>query len=278
MRIRHIALYSVITLLLGCGESDYEQQLQANEKKIQAIARQDWKSGIPIDSIANAKIYCSQNPGIQDCNIIDNQFFEISSALTSCLSDQRTTLCKKTIRILSQSKILPLLPKTNAVELPINPFYWKLPNAMLDSLSHQENYRTEVTLLWWRKWKNFMIVIGALFLTITAIWAWLSHDTKSKAALATLAAEKRAKQIAKERIRRQVLEAARIEAEQQERLELEAAEAEQERIQAELFEKQQAALAAAKLIAEQNEAALILEIAFKIETPKRRKNNVSSSQ
>ncbi len=149
---------------------------------------------------------------------------------------------------------------------------------MLDSLSHQENYRTEVTLLWWRKWKNFMIVIGALFLTITAIWAWLSHDTKSKAALATLAAEKRAKQIAKERIRRQVLEAARIEAEQQERLELEAAEAEQERIQAELFEKQQAALAAAKLIAEQNEAALILEIAFKIETPKRRKNNVSSSQ
>ncbi len=72
MRIRHIALYSVITLLLGCGESDYEQQLQANEKKIQAIARQDWKSGIPIDSIANAKIYCSQNPGIQDCNIIDN--------------------------------------------------------------------------------------------------------------------------------------------------------------------------------------------------------------
>ena len=123
-----------------------------------------------------------------------------------------------------------------------------------------------------------MIVIGALFLTITAIWAWLSHDTKSKAALATLAAEKRAKQIAKERIRRQVLEAARIEAEQQERLELEAAEAEQERIQAELFEKQQAALAAAKLIAEQNEAALILEIAFKIETPKRRKNNVSSSQ
>ena len=123
-----------------------------------------------------------------------------------------------------------------------------------------------------------MIVIGALFLTITAIWAWLSHDTKSKAALATLAAEKRAKQIAKERIRRQVLEAARIEAEQQERLELEAAEAEQERIQAELFEKQQAALAAAKLIAEQNEAALILEIAFKIVTPKRRKNNVSSSQ
>ena len=95
MRLRLIALSSIVTLLLGCGETDFEKQLQANERKIQATARLDWNSGISIDGIADAKVYCAQNPGIQECNIIDDRLFEISNALASCLSDQRTTLCKK---------------------------------------------------------------------------------------------------------------------------------------------------------------------------------------
>ena len=271
MRLRLIALSSIVTLLLGCGETDFEKQLQANERKIQATARLDWKSGISIDGIADAKVYCAQNPGIQECNIIDDRLFEISNALASCLSDQRTALCKKTIRTLSQNKILPLLPKTEAVELPINPFYFHLPNSMLDSFSAQENYRSEVTQLWWNKWKLIIIFSGTLFLIITTTGILWRHHATSKAALATLAAEKKAKQIAKERIRRQELEAARIEAEQQELLKSEAAAAEEQRIHAEQLEKEQAASAAAKLAAEQSEAAYILEIAFKCATPKQKK-------
>ena len=269
MRLSILAIVSVLTLI-GC-DSEYDKQVQATQEKIQATARADWKSGIPFDRIVDAKSYCNKNAGLKYCDLIDDQIIDIASALSSCAADQRTTLCKKTIRILSQSKILPLLPKSAAVELPTNPFYWKLPNAMLDSLSDQENYRGDITLFWWNRWKLIIILCGALFVTITATWAWWRHDAKSKAALATLAAEKKAELIAQEKIRRQKQEAARIEAEQQERLALEAAEAEQERIQAEQLEKEQVASAAAKLAAEQSEAAYILQIAFKCATPKQKK-------
>ena len=269
MRLPILAIASVFTLF-GC-DTDYEKQMQANEKKIQAIARIDWKTGIPFDQIADAKDYCNKNAGVKGCNLIHEQVKDISTTRSSCQIDQRTTLCKKIIGFLSQHKISALLPKADAIALPTNPVYWELPTVMLESLAGPGNYRTEVTVLWWSKWKYFLIVSGVLFVAITGFLAWWHHLATSKAALATLAAEKKAKQIAKERIRRQELEAARIEAEQQELLKSEAAAAEEQHIQAEQLKRQEAASAAARLAAEQSEAAYILEIAFKCATPKQKK-------
>ncbi len=275
MRFSIIVLTSVFTLL-GC-ESAHEKQLHATEKKIQAAANFDWKSDIPFDQLSDAKIVCNKNPGLKYCDVIDQRLMDISTTLSSCVADQRTTLCKKIINFLSQNKIFSLLPKAEAVELPSSPVYWKLPTAMLESLADQGKYRIEVSWQWWSLWKQRIYFCSALLLIIAATWAWWSHDTKSKAELATLAAEKRAKQISQEKIRRQKQEAARIESEQQAQLDHEEAKAEQARIQAELYKKQQAALAEAKLVAEQSEAALILEVAFNSTTPKRRKHHAHTT-
>ncbi len=256
MRLRMIALTCLIALS-GCA-SDQERITKALEKQIQSTIEMDWHGGIPFDGLADASKICDDHQYVAGCNIVQSQVLDIAIAFDSCRRDQRSRLCQAVVQVVGKHRIVDILPKTNAVQLPATPFYWNLPTSLLESQAGNFGYRSEAVDWWWQSWARYILSCLALLITALSGWFWWNERSKAQ--------EERTKQ---ENIRRSQQEQvriaakhqvqqARIEAEHKEKLELEETAAEQKRLAEKQAEELRAAEAARKLAAEQAAVAVLL--------------------
>ena len=262
---------SILLALTGC-ETAQERMEKAMETQIQQTIQDDWHDGIPLDGLFEANNSCTNHPALKGCNTVKEQLQDIAVTLASCRTDQRSLLCKAVVDVIGGHHIVSILPKANAVELPENPFYWRLPTEALQAQAGNFAYRKEVASWWWESWRAIILSCSAMLALTYAVFLWWKKRETAKRRHAAKLAHKKAERLEMERKSREQAEQAQAEAERQAQILREAERVEQERIAEELAEKQKAAEAAAKLAAEKTEAESLLKAAFASPKEKRRKN------
>lgn len=285
MRLSTIAIAALLSL--SACDSDHEKMIKAKEKFIQESIREDWRSGIPLDALAQARQLCIATATLRGCEVVQQQLKDISTSFASCRADQRSTLCQAVVRAISKHPIVTLLPNAEAQKLPNNPWYGNLPTAALDAHASNFKYRRESASWWWQAWGSYILSCIALLFMVYGGWFWWSEKEKEKQQRAAAIERQRVAQIEQEKERRFRKEQMRADVERLAELERQTAIeeqelikagylAKQERLAAEKLAEQQATEAAAKLAAEQAEAASLLEAVFTPSKPKRRKRATSS--
>ena len=285
MRKTIIAIF-VLLSLCAC-DSDHERMVKIKEKYIRETIRKDWRTGIPLDALVKVSNLCRQNRNLQGCDEAHHQVADIAASYTSCYTNQRSKLCLALIRDIGAHQILSLLPESQALNLPSNPWYWELPTSSLEALSGRFEYRSEAATWWWQAWGSFILFCFALLAITCGGWFWRSERIKEKKRRAAALAYQREVLIAEEESRRIRKDKELAEATRLADLEREAAIKEQQRLKAEYLAEQQrlvavhiaekeAAEKAAQLTAEQAEAASLLNAISIASRPKRKKNVTSA--
>jgi hypothetical protein len=161
-----IAILSVFSLQ-GCFlEKMYEANLHV-EKTIHA----DWEKYVPLDELVKGIEECNSFPEIVGCGKLNDQVYDIAIAYTTCQSQAiKSKLCEGVIKTISDDPIKKLLPDAQALTLPDNPFYIRLPTLTLDSISSRYGYRSEVFVFWINKNRSNFLMITLLMTIILAIW------------------------------------------------------------------------------------------------------------
>ena len=278
MNVRTVFISIITVLMLSACESQHDREIKEMESRISATIQTDWRDGIPLNGLVDTSQMCQKYPDLKDCGIVEHQIQDIATAVATCKTDQRSSLCQAVVRVISKHPVSALLPKANALQLPDTPWYWNMPTAMLEAQAWNYGYRKETAIGWWDRWRIPLLSCAALLSLTYGAWVWWLIRKKANQQRVCEAASQRAAYAEQERIRHIHAEQARVEAEHQAKLARDAAIAEQRRQTAEKLAEQQAAQAAAKLAAEQAEAAMLLSAAFKpISKPKREKH-VTSSQ
>lgn len=268
--MRLIIILACILVLASC-ETDQQRIAKVMEKQIRETIEIDWHDGIPFDDLVDAENICHEHPLLRGCDAIHTQMLDISTSFVSCRADLRSSLCQAIVKGIKTHPILSRLPQAKPILLPDNPFYWKLPTRSLEVQSGHFQYRQESAIWFWLTWKIHFFACGALLLTIYIIWFGFSKSLKDKKKRAELQKIEQAKQIEQGKIARIQQERARIEAELQAKLKIEAATAEQNRLATKHAAERKLAEAAAALAAEQAEAQqLLLSI---VKSPKSKRKN-----
>jgi len=267
---------AIVLALVGC-DTEHERWKKAMEKDMQSVTNSDWRDDIPFDRLLAFSKICQQHPYLKDCQIIFDQIQDIANTLASCQEDQRSTLCQNMVRIILAHPIASALPKSSALKLPDTPWFWSLPTKALDAQSHKYGYRTETISWWWQAWGSHLLSLAALFLVIGTVINWRSDLIDARKKQAQTNAREYAERIEKEKLAKKLEEKRRIESDLQEKYERAIATAEKESIAAEMAAERQAADAAAKLAQEQAEAQKLLQSALQKTKKSRRKKNDPSS-
>lgn len=277
--MRQITLAIIATLALSGCESDHERMLKQMELQIRNTITIDWyKSNLPFDALSIAHRYCQDEPSIKECDRVTNQLEDISISYASCLADRRSTLCQGMVAAINQHPILAILPKSSALPLPDQPLYWSLPTTALDSQASKNGYRTEVTRWWWQSWHTSILSCIALLIMSIATWKWRCNFKIKKRLQAEYLARQRADQIEKEKQQRAYEKQIQLEKEIREKWLHDQTLIEQQRLAAENLIKQKSDDAAAKLAAEQSEAARVLSSIFAPTEKIQRRNLAADNQ
>lgn len=275
MRLTIIVIPALLSLS-ACG-SDQERMHKAMEKQIRTTIQSDWHYGIPLDDLIDSMQTCQKHPELSRCDIVESQIKDIAASVATCKVDQRSLLCRALASAIDKHSVIAMLPKADALQLPDDPWFWNLPTAALEAQSSKYGYREETIKWWWLKWRLLILSCTALLSGMYAAWNWWSKLKTARKERAATIVSQRAARIEQDKIRRIREEQARVEAEHQAKLARDAAKAEQQRLTAENHAQQQAAEVAAKLAAEQAEAAMLLSAAFKPTSKPKRKKNAPSS-
>jgi len=256
-----ILTIAILLALVGC-DSEQDRLTKAREEFIQSVIKANWRDGIPLDGLLAASKMCQQDPDLKGCRIVFDQIQDIANTLASCLEDQRSKQCQTMARVILAHPIASELPKSSALKLPDTPWFWSLPTKALDAQSHNFGYRTETILWWWQAWGPLLISLASLFLVIGVVINWYSDLIDARKEQARTDARQYAERIEKEKLAKNLEEKRRIESDLQEKYERAIATAEKESIAAEMAAERQAADAAAKLALEQAEAKKLLQSAL----------------
>lgn len=174
------------------------------------------------------------------------------------------------MKVINEDVIFSILPKPTALTLPENPWYWSLPTYALEAQASKFNYRSEVAGWWWQAWHKYLLSCISLLIISIVTWKWRCNFKIKKRRQAKYLAQQRADQIEQEKQQRADEKQIQLENERREKLLHDQAVAEQQRIAAENLAKKKIAEAAAKLAAEQDEAAQLLAFAFNSKVSVRR--------
>jgi hypothetical protein len=263
--------------MLSACESQHDREIKEMESRISATIQADWRNGIPLDSLVEAGKLCREHADLQGCDAVENQMSDIAVSLASCLADERSRLCQTVVEVIGKHPIVAMLPEAKTIVLPDTPWYWLLPTAMLVAQANHFSYRTETAIWWWDRWRIPLLSCAALLSLTYVAWVWWLRRKKANQQRASAVASQRAADAEQERIRHIHAEQARVEAERRAKLARDAGIAEQRRQAAEKYAEQQANQAAARLVVEQAEAAMLLSAAFKTSTKPKCKKHGSSS-
>ena len=275
--MRLIVLAILTALSMSACDSAHQRLLKTMEKQVSQTIQMDWDDGIPLPDLLDAHKMCQQERTLAGCDAVISQLTDISLALTSCKEDQRSKLCKAIIHAISSKSVIGMTPNHHALTLPDNPLYWSLPTRTLKSQSAKFGYRTEVTGWWWRKWRTHILSSTTLFFIGIVAWKWFGYRGKISQQHADILAEQRAERIKQQHIQKVNKEHAQKEKERLEWLEIEKALAIEQRIAEENLAKQQEAETAARLAAEQDEAAKLLQSIFATTKPSLNRTSTASS-
>jgi|ERR1039457_545307 hypothetical protein len=261
--MRTVFISIITVLMLSACESQHDREIKEMESRISATIQTDWRDGIPLNGLVDASQMCQKYPDLKGCGIVEHQIQDIATAVATCKTDQRSSLCQAVVRVISKHPVSALLPKANALQLPDTPWYWNMPTAMLEAQAWNYGYRKETAMGWWGRWRIPLLSCAVLLSLTYGAWVWWLRRKKANQQRASAVASQRAAHAEQERIRLKRDNEARVEAEHHAKLVHDAAIAKQQRLAAEKLAQQQAAETTAKLAAEQAEAAMLLSAAFK---------------
>jgi len=277
MRLIVIAITATCAIT-GC-DSDHDRMIKVMEKQIRDTTEVDWsRDGIPLDDLVTAIKLCQLEHDLHGCEVVASQVTDIAISFSSCKADQHSKLCKIVVQAISKNPVLAILPESGALPLPKNPWYLSLPTKALESQGGKFGYLNEAAYWWWQAWRTSIISCFALLVIFIGSWQWWRQwrrDTQQR--VATMAREDIAR-IEQEKSRHIREKQTQADAEQQVKLAREATIAEQQRVAMENLAKQQEEQVAAKLAAEQAEAAKLLESAFMPSGSKQRKTHAPTSK
>ena len=261
MRLIVIAIAATFAIT-GC-DSEHDRMIRVMEKQIRDTIEVDWsRDGIPLDDLVTASKLCRQEYDLNGCEVVVSQVTDIAISFSSCKADQHSKLCKIVVQAISKNPVLAILPESGALPLPKNPWYLSLPTKALESQGGKFGYRNEAAYWWWQAWRTSIISCFALlviFIGALQWWRQWRRDTQQR--VATMARQDIAR-IEQEKSRSIREKQTQAEAAHQAKLAREADIAEQQRVAMENLAKQQEEQVAAKLAAEQAEAAKLLASVF----------------
>lgn len=277
--MRQIVMVIIATLALSGCESTHDQQVKDWEAQIKNTISTDWKeSGIPLGDLLAARSYCQKVQSLRGCTEVASQLIDISISYASCKADQRAKLCKAIVRVINEDVILSILPKPTALTLPEDPWYESLPTRALESQASKFDYRIEVAGWWWQAWHTYVLSCIALFIITIATWKWRCNFKIKKRRQAEYLARQRANQLEQEKQQRADERQIQLENERRAKWLHDQVVSERQRIEAENLAKKKIAEAAAKLAAEQEEAAKVLSSIFSPAEKIQRRNRVADNE
>lgn len=275
-----IVIAILTTLSVSACDSAHERLIKTMEKQISQTTQIDWKNGIPLDDLVDAHKMCQQKQEqpLQGCDVVISQLTDIATSLESCKADQRSKLCKIVVQAISKNSVLAILPESDALSLPNNPWYLSLPTKALETQSSKFGYRIESASWWWQEWSTRIIFGIALLVIFIGAWRWWRQWRSAKQQRAATMARQDIARIEQEQSRRIRDKQTQADAAHQAKLAREAAIAEQQQVAMENLTKQQEEQVAAKLAAEQAEVAKLLASAFMPSGSKQRKTHAPTSK